>query len=149
MVIYLLKHMKKILTGLFVFGFLIIGIKVYAEPNPSNILISPVSGSTFKAGQTVDIRWDNSIQGFTYGSDSCTSSCFQDVIIKYNDIEIKNLSNINNDGQETIKIPINTPAGEYKVYLGWNNYSTNLSGEELVGTFYVSSSSDTGCSTGA
>ena len=141
--------MKKLIIGLFIFASLVVGSQVYAEPNPSNILISPVSGSTFAPGQTIDVRWNSSIQGFTYSADWCASYCFQDIIIKYNNIEVKRLHYVNNDGQETVQIPYNTPGGEYKVYLGWNNFSmmNNLSGEELVGTFYVTANSniDNGC----
>ena len=129
--------MKKILMFLSVFGVLILGCKVYAD-FPASTLVHPRSGSTFKPGEVVDVKW-NKVEGYSYQSETCTE-CFVKLIIKHNGYVVKELMNVENDGQEVIKIPFDTPVGEYQVYLYWNNWSMgphSASGEDLVGIYYV------------
>jgi hypothetical protein len=97
---------------------------------PSITVLSPQSGSTFKAGQNIDVSWNTnaSKDTFVYVAIADSSGYY-----------IKEVRTPN-DGKETIKIPSNTPAGEYKVYYQVV-YSSDASGYHMTNplTFYVTS----------
>lgn len=91
------------------------------ETNHFVSLTSHKSGDTFTQGQYIDVRWTSNADSSTYVYLSIMDS---------NSSVIKEFR-IPNDGQERIKIPQNTPVGQYKVYYQVV-YGPNASGYHMT-----------------
>jgi hypothetical protein len=88
---------------------------IITDKNTTNFikLISPISGSTFKPGDIIDVTWDSKLPdlgGYAGGWKI-------KLIIKQND-SITGEIITNNDEKETITIPFNTPPGKYDIEFG-------------------------------
>ncbi len=95
-------------------------------------LVYPKNGSTFNAGQNVEIKIDSNLTRF---------GAFEALIYKK---DVNNYTFIKkfdtaNSGVQTLQIPYNTPEGEYKIDYG-HTFGSNDFTKYGTATFYVTNS---------
>lgn len=108
--------MKKILLGLFIFGFFTIGSQVYAESVLTSLtVLSPIGGEIYQNGQSVVVKWKS--VGYSSNSKIAIDLAATDSSGSSANTYLMSVNNLDDDGIETLTIPNSVKTGSNYVLM--------------------------------